>query len=147
MDGLFVWLTKGYPERGNDSVLRYYRMRFRTWILVTVAILLLGTVCKPAQQQPIPEVSFTVVVKEADTGDPISQARITLIFKQGKLHRPITYNAKTNAQGRCRFTNIPKETVRLLVTAEHHQSFGKEFDLEEDNQVIEIKLKKPQPLL
>ena len=128
-------------------MLRFCQLRFRTWILVSIAILLFCGVFKPAQQEPIPEVSFTVVVKEADTGDPISQARLTLTFKQGKLRRPITYNAKTNAQGRYRFTNIPKETVRLLITAEHHQSFGKEYDLEEDNQVIEIKLKKPQPLL
>jgi hypothetical protein len=35
----------------------------------------------------------------------------------------------------------------LIVTAEHHQSYGKEIELEEDNQVIEVKLKKPQPLL
>jgi hypothetical protein len=35
----------------------------------------------------------------------------------------------------------------LVVTAERHQSFGKEIEVEEDNQVIEVKLKKPQPLL
>jgi 5-hydroxyisourate hydrolase-like protein (transthyretin family) len=129
-------------------MLRANHLRFRTGVFVGVAILLFCGVSKPAQQQPIPEVSLTVVVKEADTGDPISQARLTLTFKQqGKLHRSITYSAKTNAQGRYRFTNIPKETVRLLVTAERHQSFGKEIEVEEDNQVIEVKLKKPQPLL
>jgi hypothetical protein len=105
-------------------------------------------VCKPAQQQPIPGFNFTVVVKEADTGEAISQARLTLTFRQpGKLHRTISYSAKTNAQGRYRFTDIPKGTVHLFVTADHHQSYGKEIELEEDNQVIEIKLKKPQPLL
>jgi hypothetical protein len=122
-------------------------LRFQTWIFVGAAILLCG-VCKPAQQQAIPELSLTAVVKEADTGDPVSQARLTLTFRQpGKLHRIISYSAKTNAQGRYRFTNIPKGTIRLLVTADRHQSFGKEIELEEDNQVIEVKLKKPQPLL
>jgi hypothetical protein len=128
-------------------MLRFNPPRVRAWIFVGAAILLSCAAGKPAQQQPIPEVSLTVEVKEADTGDPISQARLTLTFKQGRLHRPVSYSAKTNAQGRYRFTNIPKETVRLLVTADRHQSFGKEFDLEEDNQVIEVKLKKPQPLL
>jgi len=33
------------------------------------------------------------------------------------------------------------------VTAERHQTFSKEFELEKENQVIEVKLKKPQPLL
>jgi len=128
-------------------MLRANHLRFRTGVFVGAAILLVCGVCKPAQQQPIPEVSLTVVVKEAETGDPISQARLTLTFQHGKLHHPITYGAKTNAQGRYRFTNIPKGTVRLLVTAERHQSFGKEIEVEEDNQVIEVKLKKPQPLL
>jgi hypothetical protein len=129
-------------------MLRPNHKRFRTGVFVGAAILLFCGVCKPAQQQPIPAVSLTVVVKEADTGDPISQARLTLTFhQQGKLHRPMSYSDKTNAQGRCRFPNIPKGTVVLLVTAERHQSFGKEIEVEEDNQVIEVKLKKPQPLL
>jgi hypothetical protein len=104
-------------------------------------------VCKPQEKQPIPELSVNVVVKEADTGEAISQARLTLTFKSGKLHRTISYGAKTNAQGRYRFTDIPKGTVHLFVTAERHQSYGKEIELEEDNQVIEVKLKKPQPQL
>jgi hypothetical protein len=129
-------------------MLRCNHARLRAGIFVGSAILLFCGVCKPAQQQPIPEFSLTVVVKEADTGDPISQARLTLAFRQpGKLHRSISYGAKTNAQGRYRFTNVPKGTVRLFVTADRHQSFGKETELEEDNQVIEVKLKKPQPLL
>jgi len=33
------------------------------------------------------------------------------------------------------------------VTSEHHQTFSKEFEVERDNQVLEVKLKKPQPLL
>jgi hypothetical protein len=127
---------------------RSNHLRFRSWILVGAAILLLCQVSEPAQQQPIPEFSVTIVVKEADSGDAISQARLTLTFRQpGKLHRTVSYGAKTNAQGRYRFTNIPKGTVRLFVTADRHQSYGKEIELEEDNQVIEVKLKKPQPLL
>jgi hypothetical protein len=35
----------------------------------------------------------------------------------------------------------------LFVTAERHQSFGKEIELEQDNQTIEVKLKKPQAQL
>jgi len=124
-----------------------YLWRSRTCLLVGAVVLLLSGVCKPAQQQPIPEFSLSVVVNDAETGQAISQARLTLTFKSGKLHRTISYGAKTNAQGRYRFTNIPKGTIHLFVTAERHQSYGKEIELEEDNQVIEVKLKKPQPQL
>jgi len=117
------------------------------WICVGIVILLSGVVYNSAQQPPIPEFSFNVVVKEAETGEVISQARLTLQFKSGKLHRNVTYGAKTNAQGQYTFTHIPKGTVLLIATAERHQSFGKEIELEQDNQTIEVKLKKPQPQL
>jgi carboxypeptidase family protein len=117
------------------------------WICIGIVILLSGVVSNSSQQPPTPEFSFNVVVKEAETGEVISQARLTLTFKSGKLHRVVSYGAKTNAQGQYRFTNIPEGTVHLFVTAERHQSFGKEIELEQDNQSIEVKLKKPQPQL
>ena len=125
------------------------RNRARSGILIcaATALLLSCAVCSRAQQPPIPEFSFNVVVKDSETGDIISQARLTLTFKSGKLHREVQYGAKTNAQGRYTFNKIPKGTVHLFVTADRHQSFGKEIDLEEDNQSIEVKLKKPQPQL
>jgi hypothetical protein len=91
-------------------------------------------------------------VKTADTDQPVFQARLTLQFRtpgKGTLARakPITYSAKTNSQGRYTFTNIPKGAIHLFVTAEHRQSYGKELELTEDNQLVEVKLRKPQPLL
>ena len=123
-------------------------LRLRTWVFTGVAVLLSCLVFRPQTPDSSKETSLTIVVKEADTGEPISQARLTLTFHQlGKLHRSISYNAKTSPQGRYRFTNIPKGTVVLMVTADHHQSLGKEIELEEDDQVTEVKLKRPQPLL
>ena len=121
--------------------------RLAIWICVGILILLSGVANSFAQQPPIPEFSFKVAVKEAETGEAISQARLTLTFKSGKLHHVVSYGAKTNAQGQYTFTNIPKGTVKLFVTADRHQSFGKEIELEQDNQSIEVKLKKPQPQL
>lgn len=97
--------------------------------------------------------SLIVEVKESETGEPISQARLTLQFEEpgdlSKLKPPkkFVYSAKTNAQGRYKFTSIYKGTIHLYVTMEHHQSFGKELQFDKDNQVFEVKLKKPQPLL
>lgn len=94
-----------------------------------------------------------VVVKDAESGSPINQARLTLTFNEPtstmfvKHSKEISYSAKTNPQGHCRFSEIPKVTVRLLVTADNHMSFGKKFEITKDNQEIEVKLKKPQPQL
>jgi len=121
--------------------------RLRTSIVMVVALVFFPGLCRTQQKPPTPEFSLSVVVREAETGNPMSQARLTLTFKSGKLRRTVSYGAKTNAQGRYRFTGIPKGTVLLSVTAEHRQSYGKEFELEQDNQEIEVKLKKPQPQL
>jgi hypothetical protein len=97
--------------------------------------------------------SLVVEVKESETGEPISQARLTLQFEEPgdaskvKFPKKFTYSAKTNAQGRYKFTNINKGTIHLYVTMERHQSFGKELQFDKDDQVFEVKLKKPQPLL
>jgi len=123
------------------------RSRHAIWISAGILILLSCVASSIAQQEPIPEFSFKVIVKEAETGEAVSQARLTLTFKSGKLHHIVSYGAKTNAQGQYTYTNIPKGTVKLFVTAERHQSFGKEIELEQDNQSIEVKLKKPQPQL
>lgn len=124
---------------------------------VATSLLLFPSLSQSAHAQggkPSSETTnMTVVVKESDTGQPISQARITLQFTApggpGRFGKPqkIAYNAKTDAQGRYKFMDINKGTIVLSVTAPRHQSYGKELQLDKDNQVFEVKLKKPQPLI
>ena len=97
--------------------------------------------------------SVHVLVKDAASDQPVANARLTLRFREpgskARLRRSkiLSFSAKTNAQGRYKFTNIPKGTIHLIVTAERQQTFGQDFELEQDNQLIEVKLKNPQPLL
>jgi hypothetical protein len=121
---------------------------------IATALLFLASLSHPAQAQDVntnhEPTNVIVNVKEADTGDPVSQASVTLQFTEpvsfgpGKKH---TYNAKADAQGRCKLFGINKGTIVLSVTAAHHQTYGKELQLDHDNQVFEVKLKKPQPLI
>ena len=132
--------------------------KFLAAALASAGLLLGVTLVPPAlaqtQSSTSPTSTVTVDVVDYETGNPISQARLTLQFEENtgarqRLRAPkkISYSAKTNAQGRYRFTNIYKGKIHVFVTAERRQSFGKEYDLVEDNQVIQVKLKKPQPLL
>lgn len=99
------------------------------------------------------EIGVNVLVKDAESDQPINQAHLTLQFREppGKTalsrRKMISFSAKTNAQGKCHFADIPKGTVRLIVTAEDHQTFSKEFEVTANNQELDVKLKKPQPLL
>ena len=104
----------------------------------------------PARAQTVERTSVTVVVKDAASDQPMPNARLTLIFKDPrklKRDKGLSFSAKTNPQGRYKFVHIPKGTIRLVVTAERHQSFGQDFEIEQDDPVLEVKLKKPQPLL
>ncbi len=105
----------------------------------------------PTRADSAERTSVHVLVKDAVSDQPIANARLTLRFREpgGRFRRSkvLSFSAKTNAQGRYKFTNIPKGTIHLIVTAERQQTFGQDFELEQDNQLIEVKLKKPQPLL
>jgi len=97
----------------------------------------------------VPTTSVNILVTDAETGQPIYQAHLTLQYEeQGrKVHvtpKIISYSAKTNAQGRYRFVDIPKGTIRVLVTADRHQTANKEFQVDRDNPLFEVKLRKPQ---
>ena len=124
---------------------------------VATSLLLFVNFCRAAQAQggkPSSETTnITVIVKEADSGQPISQAHLTLEFAEpgskarfGRAKK-FSYNAKTDTQGRYKFQDINKGTITLIVTAPGHQTYGKDLQLDQDNQVFEVKLKKPQPLI
>jgi len=131
-------------------------MRRRSWTRVAVLGLAAGLAVpfawagqSPAPSEPI---TLIVVVNDAETGKPISQARLTLTFvqpKQGQFGRTktLSYSAKTDAQGRYRFPYIPQGNVVLTVTDDHHQTFGKQFAVDKDHSTLQVKLKPPQPLV
>lgn len=96
------------------------------------------------------QTTLQVVVKDAKTGDPVYQAHLTLAFRERRRFgrsKAFSYTGKTDKQGRCAFPAVNKGEVTLMVTAPQHESFGKTFDVEKDNQLIEIKLRQPQPVL
>jgi len=133
---------------------RHAKLFAAAW--VAISLLLIAGVSRSAPgQDELPNhepTNMTVIVKESDSGEPISQARVTLEFTVPRGHglgggKKYVYNAKTDTQGRCKLSEINKGKIVLTVTAPAHQSFGKEMQLDHDNQIFEVRLKKPQPLL
>jgi len=131
------------------------RRSWMRWAVLSLAAPMAVPLALGAQQSqaPPPEpITLTVVVTDSQTTKPISQARLTLTFvqpKEGQFGRAhtLSFSAKTDAQGRYRFPYIPPGTVTLMVTDEHHQTFGKQFDVDKDHSTLEVKLKPPQPLI
>lgn len=92
-----------------------------------------------------------VQVNDAKTGKPIYQAHLTLRFREpGRFMRRskiISYTAKTDKEGKTRFPVVPLGTITLMVTAPDHNTFGKEFEITKENQLIEVKLHAPHEVL
>lgn len=99
----------------------------------------------------VEQTTVQIVVKDAKTGDPIYQAHLTLEFLQpgGFMKNPklISYSNKSDKQGRCKFPLVNMGKITLMVTAPDHETFGKVFEIKKHDQLIEVKLRKPQPLL
>lgn len=97
------------------------------------------------------QTTVRVLVQDAATGNPIYQAHLTLKYRKpgGFLRRAqvISYSAKTDNKGRCEFPYVPMGEITLMVTASDHESFGKMIDIRKDNQLINVKLRKPRPQL
>lgn len=94
------------------------------------------------------ETNLRVVVTEASDGKPIFQAQLTLKFQiTPRFRQPkwISFSAKTNKKGEYVFRRVNKGPYHLMVTAEGHQSFGKQGEIDSDDPTIEVKLRRPQP--
>ncbi len=95
-----------------------------------------------------PLTSLTVIVTDYSTHKPVFQARLTLEFvdPKSRLGHVISYSTKTDLQGKYKFEFIPMEKVYLIVTSPDHQTLGKTFQVTENNPLIRLALRKPQPL-
>ena len=95
--------------------------------------------------------TVNIQVNDAKTGDPIYQAHLTLRYRvPGRFMRRtkiVSYTAKTDKDGKSKFPVVPLGAITLMVTAPDHNTFGKEFQITKDNQLIEVKLQKPHEVL
>ena len=91
-----------------------------------------------------------VLVTNLD-GKPVDRASVVIRFVQGrsvaKLGKKMitSWETRTNQEGLAKVPEMPQGTVLVQVIAKGYQTFGKQFDVNEDDKTIEIKLNPPQP--
>jgi hypothetical protein len=166
-DALLRYHESSWPQRANSistwgvnvelpEVDMHHRPRIRVAFgALALAAGLLGLTWGETLHADSPSpITVSVVVTDSQTGEPVNQAHLTLIFQTPKdpnnafkRAKTIAYTSKTDAQGRCRFVNIPEGPVKLMATQERHQAFGQTFDVSKDHSTLEVKMKPPQPLL
>jgi hypothetical protein len=84
-----------------------------------------------------------------ESGKPVDRASIVVKFVQGRSKVKFTkirkeWDLKTSQEGIAKIPAIPQGKILIQVIAEHYQTFGATFDVDEAEKTIEIKLKPPQ---
>ena len=83
-----------------------------------------------------------------ESGRPIDRAAVIVTFVQGRSIKLTkirkTWELRTSQEGMARIPEIPQGKIRVQVNAKNYQTFGDIFDVQEDERLIEIKLKPPQ---
>ena len=96
------------------------------------------------------QTNLTIVVTN-DKGKPVDNASVIVKFVQGrsavKLGAKIRkeWDMKSSQEGIVKVPAIPQGKILIQVIAKNYQTFGQTFEVEQDEQTIEIKLNPPQP--
>jgi hypothetical protein len=94
--------------------------------------------------------TLTISVKST-TGKPVEGASVIVKFVKGhsvtKLGKKIRkeWELRTNQEGLAKIPPIPQGTILVQVIAKDYQTFGKDFDVDEEQQTLDIRLNPPQP--
>ena len=119
-------------------------MRAARFILIALALCTLPVVA---------DSDTTLLRIEVKTlgGKPIERASVIVRFVRGrsaaKLGRKVrtTWETRSNQDGIAKIPLIPKGKIRIQVIAKGYQTFGQDFQVEEDEKTLEIKMNPPQP--
>ena len=89
------------------------------------------------------ELKFTVL--KDDSGKPVRNAAVVLhpVDKDGRQGKG-GFELKTDPEGRASFSAAPYGKLRIQVLAHGFQTFGEDYEINQPQQEIVIKLKKPQ---
>ena len=118
----------------------------RTRILLVPALVLWGV----SLYADAPMTKLSVEVK-TEGGRPVDRAAVVVKFVEGrsyiKLGKKVRtqWEVRTNQDGMVQIPSIPQGKIQIQVIAKGYQTFGKVFEVDEEEKTIEIRLNPPQP--
>ncbi len=94
--------------------------------------------------------TLTISVKSPG-GKPVEGASVIVKFVKGhsavKLGKKIRkeWELRTNQEGLAKIPPIPQGTILVQIIAKNYQTFGQNFDVDEEQKTLDIRLNPPQP--
>ncbi len=113
------------------------------WLLATLSLLGVATAQKDKENEGTAVLNF-LVLKE-DNGKPVRNAAVVMhpVDAHGKQSRG-GLELKTDSEGKTKFEEIPYGMLRVQVLAPGFQTFGEDYDVNQERMDFTIKLKRPQ---
>jgi len=119
-------------------------LRVRSCIL---AVLIIPTLLSAGEQNKASGQTSVIkfVVLKDDNGKPVRNAAVILhpVGANGKQAKG-GFELKTDAEGRTETDGIPYGQMRIQVIAPGFQTFGDDFTINQAEQVVTIRLKRPR---
>jgi len=86
---------------------------------------------------------ITIKLVKGENGKPVRNATVVLHPLDDKGKEQGSMGLKTDSEGRAAYNSMPYGKLRIQVIARGRQTFGQDFDINEPDQEIVIKLKPP----
>jgi uncharacterized GH25 family protein len=117
----------------------------RTRRSLAIVFLALAAVALPAPAGGKPNAKLKVTVLKAENGKPVANAAVVLhpVDKKGRQERG-GVELKTNQEGECSYVGLPYGKLRVQVIAHGLQTFGDDYEIDQPEKEITIKLNPPQ---
>jgi hypothetical protein len=111
----------------------------RLAVIVCIFFLLFGVA---AAQDGLAVINFLVL--KDDNGKPIRNAAVVLhpVNKKGKQERG-GLELKADAEGKASYDGVPYGKLRVQVLAPGFQTFGQDYDIDQREKEITVRLKRP----
>ena len=86
-----------------------------------------------------------IEVTGGEAKKPVSDASVYLKYTEDRLLRDkrVEFNLKTNKNGVARSPEVPKGRVLIQIVSPGWKTFGQWYDLDRDEQVIQINIERP----
>lgn len=92
------------------------------------------------------------ILVKTQGGKPIDQAEVIVRWHANKEHPAArygkaintTFEMRTNQEGEANVPSIPQGNILIQINAKGYQTYGKVFDVTDDEKTLEIKLNPPQ---
>ena len=118
----------------------------RSWGSLAILMLALAAALPAvAGDKDKPNAKLKVTVVKAENGKPVANAAVVLhpVDKKGRQERG-GVELKTNQDGECSYIGLPYGKLRVQVIAHGLQTYGDDYEIDQPEKEITIKLNPPQ---